>query len=443
VEKRRITVAPVGAWEVQEGYPYFVFNVLEELDRPGEWHLDRDSGVLYCWPTADPGQPTLELSMLDTPLVELTDVSHVTFQRLTFELGRADGLVIRGGSDCLVAGCTVRNLGGTAVIVAGGWRHGVFGCDLYQLGRGGTAVRGGDRKTLTPGGHFVENCHVHDFSRVDRTYTPAVLLEGCGNRIAHNSFHHTPGHGMRIEGNDHLVELNEISHVVYESDDQAGLDIYGNPTYRGNVFRWNYWHDIASGRPCGQAGIRLDDAICGVLMYGNVFCRASDSNFGGIQIHGGKENIVDNNVFVDCLHAISFSPWSTDRWKSYLAAPGMTRLTAGEVDIHKPPFSTRYPDLARLEEDPNVNLVWRNVAYRCGDFLCHDRGSQDLRGNTMTDRDPGTTEVHGRGIPWRPEPCELDRLGMRPIPLDEIGPYAHEMRACWPVRQEQQNTNCR
>ncbi|MCP4642125.1 MAG: phage tail protein, partial [bacterium] len=32
---------------------YFAFNVLEELDSPGEWYLDRDAGVLYFWPPSD------------------------------------------------------------------------------------------------------------------------------------------------------------------------------------------------------------------------------------------------------------------------------------------------------------------------------------------------------------------------------------------------------
>ena len=34
---------------------------------------------------------------------------------------------------------------------------------------------------------------------------------------------------MRIEGNDHLVELNVIRNVVQESDDQGGIDMFGNP----------------------------------------------------------------------------------------------------------------------------------------------------------------------------------------------------------------------
>ena len=113
---------------------------------------------------------------------------------------------------------------------------------------------------------------------------------------------------MRVGGNDHVVEYNDVYRVVLESDDQGGVDMWGDPTFRGNIFRCNYWHHIGNwrhpneGPDCGQAGIRLDDAISGVLIYGNIFYRASSgkAGFGGVQIHGGKDNIFDNNLFVDC-----------------------------------------------------------------------------------------------------------------------------------------------
>ena len=94
-------------------------------------------------------------------------------------------------------------------------------------------MSGGDRKTLTPGGHFVENCDIHDFSRLDRTYTPAVLIEGVGNRIAHCHLHDAPHSAIRLEGNDHVLEFNEVDHVVLEADDQGGFDEWFNPSYRG------------------------------------------------------------------------------------------------------------------------------------------------------------------------------------------------------------------
>jgi thioredoxin-like negative regulator of GroEL len=426
---RRLKAKFTPNYGIREGQPYFYYNLLEEIDVPGEWYLDRAAGILYFYPPADPAKATVQLSLLDAPLVQMDGVSQVTLLGLAFELGRGTGIEINGGDHCLVAGCTVRKLGGDAVILNGGTNHGVLGCDLHTLGRGGTRVAGGDRKTLTPGGHFVENCHVYDFSRLDRTYTPAVHMDGCGNRIAHNLFHHTPCHAMRIEGNDHVIEFNEVHHVVLESDDQGGVDMFYNPGYRGNLIRYNYWHDIKSAVPLGQAAIRLDDAICGTLIYGNVFARCSNGLFGAVQIHGGKDNWVDNNLFLDCRYGISFSGWGPDRWKATLARPEIVKKLSEEVDITKPPYSTRYPELARLGEGEGINNVWRSVVYNCGEFLTRDRGLQDLMDNYVTSQDPGFADALKGDFRLRDDSPVYDRIGFRTIPFEEIGLYEDEYRA--------------
>lgn len=434
IDNRTITTAPpYHSYGFRSGQRYFVLNLLSEIDIPGEWYLDRSRGILYLWPPSDPAKAAIELSALPTPLVQTDDTSYVTFERLTFEGGRSNGVVIKGGNDCLLAGCTICRLGENGVVVDGGTAHGILGCDIFTLGRGGTAITGGDRKTLTPGRHFIENCHVHDFSHIYRTYTPAVLMNGCGNRITHNLFNDSPHHAMRIEGNDHVIEFNDIHSVVYEADDQGGLDMWHNVSYRGTIVRYNYWHHIGSGFGGGQAGVRLDDAISGVLIYGNIFYRCSNQGFGGVQIHGGKENILDNNLFVDCKYAVSFSPWGEQRWQEYLASADVRRKLYEEVDITKPPYSTRYPTLARVAENADVNMLWRNLAYACGAFTARDRGVNELVDNYITAADPGILVRPGQVLRLRDDSPAYARLGLRPIPFDEIGLYQDEYRATWPV----------
>lgn len=433
--KREVAAGATTAYGTTAGNRFFFYNLLEEIDEPGEWYLDRDAGVLYFYPPGDPNEADVRLSMLAKPLVTMTDVAHVILDGLRIAYGRSDGVAIRGGEHCLLLGCTIGSLGQTGVRIDGGAHHGVLGCDIHTTGDNGTWIRGGDRKTLTPSGHFVENCHIWDFSRVNRTYTPAVWTDGVGTRIAHNLFHDSPHHAMRLEGNDHVVEFNEIHSVVYESDDQAGLDIFHNPSYRGIVVRYNYWHHIGSGLDRnGQAGIRLDDAISGVLMYSNVFYRSSGGFFGAIQIHGGKENIVDNNLFVDCRTAVSFSPWGPAGWQRYLDREDVKRKLYEEVDITQPPYSTRYPELARIAENPDRNSVWRSLVVNCGSFLLRDRGVTDLADNFVTLEDPGLVDPAHGDFSLPEQAAVYDRLGFRPIPFSEIGLYASEYRASWPVK---------
>jgi tetratricopeptide (TPR) repeat protein len=428
-QNRQLTTAlPTGYAEVIEGAPYYVFNLLEEIDQPGEWYLDRNAGLLYLYPPSDPAQAEVSLSVFSQPFVTMDGASWVTLEGFTFELGRLDGILLRGSEHCLIAGCTVRRIAGTAVTIDGGASNGVLSCDLHTLGRNGTWVKGGDRRTLTPGGHFVENCHIHDFSRLWRTYTPAFWTDGVGNRFVHNLVHDSPGHAMRIEGDEHVIELNEVHRVCMETDDQGALDMWYNPTYRGVAIRYNYWHDIGSENGLGQAGVRLDDAICNVLIYGNVFERCSRNLFGGVQIHGGKDNVIENNVFAECRFGISFSGWGPERWKQVIESADVQRKAYEEVDINQPPRSTRYPDLGRMAEGEGINLVWRNVAYNCGEFLTRDRGIQDLMDNQVTTVDPGFVDAARGNYALKPDAPWRKGGAFRPVPFEEIGLYEDGLR---------------
>ncbi|HSW00928.1 MAG TPA: right-handed parallel beta-helix repeat-containing protein [Sedimentisphaerales bacterium] len=401
---------PYSHYGYRKDQRYYAANLFREIDAPGEWYLDRRNGVIYWLPPEgiDASRAETILSVADRPFITMSDVSHVTILGLTFQEGRGDGIHIRGGADCLIAGCTLRRLGGDAIVVEGGLRHGVFGCTMNTLGCGGTRVAGGDRRTLTPGGHFVENCTVYDISRLKRTYTPAVHLDGCGNRIAHNLFERMPSSAMRIEGNDHLIELNVVRNVVQESDDQGGIDMIGNPLYRGVMIRWNRWSDIVGGTHCGAAGIRLDDMISGITLHGNLFERCGAVLFGGVQIHGGKDNLVDGNVFIDCFAGISFSRWGEKRW---LESIERFLSQAGET-----PYLTRYPDLAGLKTGADVNFIARNLFAHCGGTFLRDGGLQKAVLNTVTDR-----SLDAMTACW-----ELPLVS--PIPLDEMGPYEHPWR---------------
>ncbi len=299
-------------------------------------------------------------------------------------------------------------------------------------------MAGGDFKSLTPGGHFVENCHIHHFSRVDRVYAPAVHLDGVGNRLSHNLMHHSPHHAMRLEGFEHIVEFNEVHSVVYEYDDQAGLDIYGSPIYRGNVFRYNFWHHIGSGyNVAGQAGIRLDDFISDILIYGNVFYKCAGGHFGAVQIHGGKDNVVDNNLFIDCKAALSFSPWGERRWRDRLAEP-RTQATMKRygVDITSPPFSTRYPDLLHLQDNPDRNFIWRNLIVDCPQRSMRDRGANQWVDNHAMIGDPGFVDRLTRDFSFPANAPIYDQFSFRPIPFKEIGLYEDGNRASWPVAHD-------
>lgn len=421
---------PYHGYGYRKGQWFYAVNALSELDLPGEWCLDASRQRIYFLPpegaSGGGGAPgDYEISTARFLMAQLKDVSDVRLEGITWEMGCADGISIEGGQRCVVAGGTVRRLGGSGITVSGGEGHVILSCDVHCLGRGGISVEGGDRKTLTPGGHVVENCHVYDLSRIDHTYTPAVIVSGVGHRVRRNWFHHIASSAMRVGGNNHLVEFNEMNHVVLESDDQGAIDMWGDPTFLGNVYRYNYFHHAGNwrrpeeGPDCGQAGIRLDDAISGVLIHGNTFdrCAAGKLGFGAIQIHGGKDNIIDANAFSNCRWVISFSSWGQGQWLEFIKP----RRQSAEIDSAL--YRTRYESWDRQEGPANVNWIWRNTSAECGAFL--HRNSKDARvfGNVEHAPNMGT-----------PRPGRFDPLR---LPTEHAGLYEDRFRRGLPLELRQ------
>jgi len=435
--KKEITLSPpYPNYGFRKGQRFYALNALAELDSPGEWYLDRTRERIYLFPPSDPNRAVVELSVAGVPLIQLNDASCIRFEGLTWELGCADGLKIIGGANCLLAGCTVRRLAGNGVEISGGLGHGLLSCDICTLGRGGVTLAGGDRKTLAPARHFVENCHIYDLSRIDHTYTPAVLVSGVGHRVAHNWLHDVPSSALRVGGNEHLVELNEINRAVLESDDQGAVDMWGDPTLLGNVYRGNYFHHVGRWRAtevqpdCGQAGIRLDDAISGVRILGNIFyrCGAGRLGFGAVQIHGGKDNVLEENLFADCRWAVSFSPWSADHWREFTQAP----RHSSEIDPAL--YSARYPEMARMDQDLNVNWLRRNLVLDCGAFLHRNGGGARCEQNLEPAKDSGFA-VPANGDFFSPKTARaLRALGFKPLPASSIGLYRDAYRRELPKR---------
>jgi hypothetical protein len=361
---------------VRKDLEFHFLNVLEELDTPGEFFLDRTAGKLYLIPPhgseaprPEPGR--IELSIFNGPFLRLTRCSDIVFEDLVFSGCRQDAIHLDGCRGVYLAGCDVRQVGATAVLVDGGAFCGLVDCDLSSLGGTGVRMSGGDRATLEPSGHIAHNCRVEDFGRIDRCYVPAFLTDGCGMVMTNNTVSRAPHHAFRLDGNDQYVARNDVSHVVEEFGDQAAIDIYCDPTFRGIVIEGNFFHDIggpwATG---GQGGVRLDDSISGVLVTGNVFHRSSTGPFGAVHVNGGKDNVFTNNVFLECERAFSFVAWDAKRFEAF-AREKFPEFIGSDL------YAQAYPFMAvLLDGHASRNFVIRNEAINCGRF--QQQGDRNL-----------------------------------------------------------------
>ena len=302
-------------------------------------------------------------------------------------------------------------------------------------------MTGGDRAALAPARHNAENNHVYDYARRARTYNSAISVSGVGNRIAHHLIHAGPHMAGAAAGNDHVVEYNDIHNTVEESGDAGAYYVGRDWTARGNVLRYNYWHEILGATGYGGMTIYLDDQQSGHTIHGNPFENCMQAVFIG----GGNDNIVSNNAFIGCWNAAHLDNRGMGWQKKATDDPnGELRSRLRAMPYTNELWSTRYPALVNLLQDdpgtPKRNVFVRNLSAggKWDHITSAIRSLQMVTNNLAFDAEPGWLSLvkTTAGQPVRLEfrdPAAVQALGFAALPLDKIGLYADKRRASWPV----------
>jgi len=393
---------------------WHVVNALSELDRPGEWCISVAQRKIWYRP-ADGVRPAKMVVSMKGPALTAENCNYLTIKGIDLQYLRGDGMIFTNCSHLTLAKCSVSNTSGLGLRIAGGTNHLVHSCTISSMGRGGIDIDAGDKLKLTGSRSIIENCKISNLSRIDRTYTPAIVLAGDGIKVRNCLFANIPSSGIRLEGNDMLVELNEFTKCVVESDDQGAIDVWGNPLYRGNIIRWNFFHDIGIPNLHMAAGVRLDDAISGFCISENLFLRSSNNQFGGIQIHGGKDNFIEGNIFADCHAAISQSAWGDKRWQESIKDKDHPMYKAMHTTDWQSEFwQNRYPALKNLTINPDINYATDNVVINAETFVLRKSKRFEILNNRLMKGEihPSIATDYKRYIvPWHT------------IPVEKIGPY--------------------
>lgn len=413
------------------GRRFIALNMLSELDSPGEYWIDRETGRVLLWPVADPEAAPPEVSVA-TNLITLRDAAHVLIRGLTLENTRGTAVVIEEGSHNTIALCIIRNTGHCGVQIIKGEGHRILGCDIVDVGYHGVSASGGDHATLTHARHLVENCRITRTGRLQPAFCSGVWFEGVGLYARHNTIHDVPSLALASAGmgnwtgQDILYEYNEMSNCTYENWDSAYIS--GNFA----VIRYNFFHHLYAGDGWTRM-IYIDTDIGNNFIYGNVFYRA----IGGQAIHigGSRYNTVENNIFVDCTPALWLDCRHGAVWDSGIR----------KFNYQEPPWSVRYPHLVDAAEEHPLGQGGCPWHTRIGRNICMGPWDEHVdpvsrritvwHDNHTTEEDPGFVDADALDFQLT-EDAQVslyDAFGFNRIPFEKIGCYEDEYRATWPV----------
>lgn len=390
---------------------YRFLNALTELDEPGEFYVDRIDSVLYWYPDKgyNPKKDELTITSLRSEqMMKLYKTKNIIFDGICFMGGRNDCISIQDCENITFRNCRFSEFGGTGVKINNSGKVTIDGCLFQELGGWGINANVGKISSLEPANLVIRNNIFKQLSNYRDTYRQSIRIVGCGVLIANNTFVEHPSSAIRIDGNDVVVEYNRFEDIVKRSGDQGGLDMYKNYSYRGIIIRYNYWKNINGKK--NVSAIRFDDKISGQQVYGNIFENCGSSYFGAIQIHGGNNNNIFKNIFLNCSAAISFDNWEPEVFLKAMESDSKDKnLGLFTTETYK----QKYPDLHKpWNENINRNFIHDNFFVNIQDSIRRNGGESEVKDNRSLElSNKQTTSI----------PKLLKRYGARDIPFKKMG----------------------
>ncbi len=446
----------IGYWE--EAQRYYVENAFELLDQPGEWYLDRTTGVLSYMPL--PGERMETLEAVAPVLPELVRfagdadkgrfVERVTLRGLAFR--HADwvlapegnsstqaavevpaAIMADGARNCAIEGCEVAHIGTYGIWFRRGCKDGrIQRNHLHDLGAGGVRV-GEAAMAPTDAAEssrvLVDNNHIHDGGHVYAAGVGVWVAQSSGNRISHNDIHDLYYSGLSIGWNwglepnrtrDNVVELNHVHDLVHGVLSDAGL-IYCLGVSPGSVIRNNVFHDIWPYRtPSFGWGIYLDAQCGNYTVEGNL---VYNTQSGGLMFNnGGHAHVIRNNIFA--LSAdYALWPYSEKRPSTFLR--NLVYLTQGELLI---PYGERsLRERLAAKESPGSwdgNVYWHAGGAERLRFYRSSFAEWQKLGLDRASRiaDPQFVDVQAHDFRLR-DGSPAIALGFQPIDTSAVGLY--------------------
>ena len=456
----------VDFWE--RNFRYYLSNIFEALDQPGEWYLNRRTGTLYYFPMPGEEMATTEVvaPVLKSRMIEFAGkpsegqfVEHLHFRNLDFrhvdgDMDRYNGVYrqghmyldsahsARGLRNASFEGCQLAQLGEYAMELADGCRNiTIRQCHFWDLGAGAMQLGATDLSTLLAGADpntagesdivvrdlVVDNNCIHRLGTIWHGCYGIVNRFASETRITHNEIYDTHWDAIGLDArwtwkgekysHGNVVAYNHLHHLgLGYHTDAAGVYQFGP---LDTHIHHNLIHDtVAYPYICGFAGIYLDEQSRHAIVENNLVYNVQW--FAYFQ-HKGMDNVFRNNIGAFARNGLISRGSLNSTWKSnYMEAVGNIYVANDEIAIDR--------DWAPGEKPPVLaNNVYHTLAKDtelkfAGKSFGEWQGEGQDQGSVIGDpgcRDPGSFDftlvpnaLASRAVGFVPFDDEIKRAGL-------------------------------
>ncbi len=363
----KITLTADTSSPILTGNRFYVQNLFQALDAPGEWYFDQASKKLYFYPPRTlTDEDSFSISRTAT-LVSLVGTKNIAFEGITFEQSLADGVVVENSDNIKIVDCELRNTLGNAVTIQGTSNNvSVSRNIIHETGGAGVSISTSGKyfKNLVSPQIDISNNQIKSVGGIHNNRA-GIEVQSVGSRIANNTISDTPGSGIIFKGNNNQILNNLITRTGRALENVAGIATPGKSWLeQGNLISENVISQTggytlsASGRGfnSGSSGILLDNFASGDTIQRNTIKDAPT----GIIVRGGISNDINHNIIVDTseygleLIAIELSSTTFDE------AMYQELTQALNFDYLKKSYLSQYPTLSNILDSQDGQVAFEN-----------------------------------------------------------------------------------